>query len=92
MNTTLWMSILIVTFLLIGVGRLMITGHGLSLAGSYEAFAHIWVGVVGTISVLYWGSTVGWTCFISLIILSMFETFMFLYGVKTGKFKMIKEN
>jgi uncharacterized membrane protein YgcG len=28
------------------IGRLAVPGHGLSLAGTYEAFAHIWVGMV----------------------------------------------
>lgn len=39
--------LLIVTLsVLIGAGRAFVPGHELSLAGSYEAFAHIWVGVL----------------------------------------------
>ena len=32
--------------LIIGVGRFFVPGHDLSLAGTYEALAHIWVGVL----------------------------------------------
>lgn len=31
---------------LIGVGRFLIPGHNLSWAGTYEAFAHIWIGAL----------------------------------------------
>jgi hypothetical protein len=30
--------------LLTAVGRFIVPGHGLSWAGTYEAFAHLWVG------------------------------------------------
>ena len=30
----------------VGVGRFLVPGHGVSIAGTYEAFAHIWVGVL----------------------------------------------
>lgn len=35
---------LIVASFLVGLGRFLVPGHGLSWAGSYEAFAHILVG------------------------------------------------
>ena len=39
--TTFWV---ILISLLCGIGRFFIPGHDLSLPGTYEAFAHIWVG------------------------------------------------
>lgn len=81
---------LLISSLLILVGRLYVPGHSLSWAGTYEAFTHIWVGIVGTLTVVYWGSNLAWGCLISLSILTAFETFMFIAGVKTGKFSLWK--
>lgn len=67
-----------------------VPGHGLSWAGTYEAFAHIWVGVVGTLAVLWWGTEAGWWCAAALLSLSLFEAAMFAHGVRTGKFKVLK--
>lgn len=36
--------------LLVGFGRLLVPGHDLSWPGTYEAFAHIWVGVLLTLA------------------------------------------
>lgn len=36
--------------IVIGVGRFLIPGHGLSWPGTYEAFAHIFVGVLLTLA------------------------------------------
>ena len=44
MNT--WTVAIIVASIVIGLGRFTIPGHELSYAGSYEAFAHIWVGAL----------------------------------------------
>ena len=41
---------LIIGSLLIAVGRFLIPGHELSLPGTYEASAHIWVGVLMTLA------------------------------------------
>lgn len=37
---------IIVVSVLVGLGRFLIPGHNLSWAGTYEAFAHIWVGAL----------------------------------------------
>lgn len=34
------------SFFAVSTGRFFVPGHELSLAGTYEAFAHIWVGWV----------------------------------------------
>ena len=41
------------------VGRFLVPGHPLSLPGSYEAGAHIWVGVLIAMSVLCWDRELG---------------------------------
>jgi hypothetical protein len=38
--------IIILASLAVGIGRTMVPGHGLSWPGTYEAFAHIWVGML----------------------------------------------
>jgi hypothetical protein len=47
MNNTIWMTLVSV---LVGLGRLTVPGHDLSYAGTYEALAHIWVGVLFTLA------------------------------------------
>ncbi len=42
-------TLLIGTALMV-VGRFLIPGHNLSWAGTYEAFAHIWTGVLLTVA------------------------------------------
>jgi hypothetical protein len=42
-------TLLIGTALMVG-GRFLIPGHDLSWAGTYEAVAHIWVGVLLTVA------------------------------------------
>lgn len=59
--------------LLVLVGRFLVPGHDLSWAGSYEAIAHIWVGVMLTLS---WRRN--WFALASLVALTMVETVMFL--------------
>lgn len=43
-GTVMWS--IVIGSLLIAAGRFAIPGHGLSWPGSYEAVAHIWVGVL----------------------------------------------
>jgi len=42
---------LIISTVLVIIGRALVPGHGLTLAGSYEAFAHIWVGFLLALAV-----------------------------------------
>ena len=37
---------IVLLFIAVGIGRFFIPGHALSWAGTYEAMAHIWVGVL----------------------------------------------
>jgi hypothetical protein len=64
---------LIVISVLMIFGRATVPGHDLSYAGSYEAFAHIWVGVLLTLS---WQKN--WRALSLLVLLTLYETMMFL--------------
>lgn len=59
-------------------GRCFVPGHDLSLAGSYEAIAHIWVGCMLTVGLLKWKSADGITAAACLAVATVFETAMFL--------------
>lgn len=61
---------------LVGVGRYLVPGHDLSLPGTYEAFAHIWVGAVGMASYYDKKYRVFYLCLIG--VLTTLETFKFL--------------
>jgi hypothetical protein len=39
-------AFIFISTILVIVGRATVPGHGLTWAGTYEAFAHIWVGFV----------------------------------------------
>jgi hypothetical protein len=41
-----WTLIITALSIVVALGRFTIPGHGLSYAGTYEAFAHIWVGAL----------------------------------------------
>lgn len=72
---TITMLFVVVVSILVGIGRFFVPGHGLSLPGSYEAFAHIWVGVLGTIGVIGPWRRIAWAI---LAVLTALETVMFL--------------
>ena len=40
------LTVIMVMSILVIAGRFFVPGHALSWAGSYEAFAHIWVGAL----------------------------------------------
>jgi hypothetical protein len=61
--------------LMVAIGRFGVPGHGLSLAGSYEAFAHIWVGAL---LVLAWQARVRWNAILCLVMITALEGAMFL--------------
>lgn len=67
-------AIIVLGSILIGVGRFYIPGHDLSLAGTYEAFAHIFVGFL-IAQCFYSERQLAITC---LVILTVLETVMFL--------------
>lgn len=76
---------------LVLAGRFTISGHGLSWPGTYEALAHVWVGVAGTLAWVYWGTEVGYTSLGLLLFLTAVETALFLHSVYRGDFKLWKE-
>lgn len=61
--------------MLIALGRFTVPGHGLTYAGGYEAFAHIWVGVLLVLAIQN-----GWKSLpsIALAVISALELVMFL--------------
>lgn len=70
-----WIAVL---SLAVAIGRLFVPGHDLSWAGTYEAFAHIWVGAL---IVLAWqdrDKRQGWTSLICLLGITLLETVMFM--------------
>jgi hypothetical protein len=64
--------------IVVGVGRFCIPGHNLTIAGTYEAFAHIWVGMALVIAIGYWEIPVGKVCAALLGLLTVIEIVMFL--------------
>lgn len=64
--------------LLVGAGRLIVPGHALSWAGTYEAFAHIWVGAMLAVAWMRWTEPVGKVAAAMLVLLTAQETVMFL--------------
>lgn len=61
---------------LIGAGRFLVPGHDLTLPGTYEAFAHIWIGVLLTLSFRK-----NWYALTLLVLLTILEVAMFLIQV-----------
>lgn len=74
----LGMVFLLCSCVLVGIGRFMVPGHGLSWPGTYEAFAHILVGMLiclGCIGQYKEDRVFAW---IALAVLTALETVMFL--------------
>jgi hypothetical protein len=71
-------NIIVVTAVLISIGRFTVPGHGLSWPGSYEALAHIWIGVMVAVTYYRWRSPTGWAALTALVATSALETVMFL--------------
>jgi hypothetical protein len=70
-----WRTILVsLGCLLCAVGRFLIPGHALSLPGTYEAFAHLWVGgLLGA-----WCCSRNWRLLAAVGLLSVLEVVLFL--------------
>jgi hypothetical protein len=64
--------------LLVMIGRTAVPGHELSAAGTYEAFAHIWVGAAIMFGILKWHKVEGKAVLIIMTLATIQETFMFL--------------
>ena len=58
---------------LAAVGRFTVPGHGVSWPGSYEAFAHIWVGVLLCLGFVGDHKRLAW---IALALISVVEVVM----------------
>lgn len=70
------MKYLIIISVLFGLGRFFIPGHDASWAGTYEAFAHIWVGVL-LVFCFSKVKEVRWVSILSLTIITILEAIMF---------------
>lgn len=80
---------IIVGTALVSLGRFLVPGHALTWAGSYEALAHIWVGVLVAVGLtptpdgtdaftaydLFRNRVAAWSCLTAATVL---ETVMFL--------------
>ncbi len=70
---------IILCALLVGAGRLTVSGHDLSWAGSYEAFSHILVGALLVVTFCpRFDNGQRWTAGLSLAAITALETVMFL--------------
>ncbi len=75
----------IVVSILVAVGRFFIPGHDLSWAGTYEAFAHIWVGMLLAVIIedkLKGKRILRSDPFICLVLITLLEVVMFLLRSK----------
>jgi hypothetical protein len=70
------MIYLIIISVLFGLGRFFIQGHDLSWPGTYEAFVHIWVGIL-LVFCFSKVKEVRWTSILSLTIITVLEVIMF---------------
>jgi hypothetical protein len=70
--------LLLLSTLAVIAGRLFIPGHDLSLAGSYEAAAHIWCGWIVTVAYYRRGTPTGRIALVFFISATVLETAMFL--------------
>lgn len=69
----MWIALL---SLLVAFGRFLIPGHELSPAGTYEALAHIWVGVLLVLAIQK-GQVHQKAAIFSLVLITALETVMF---------------
>ncbi len=74
---------IIVISLLVAIGRFLIPGHDLSWPGTYEAFAHIWVGLligmcIGSVRLGTWRVAICQVPFWCLVSITVLETVMFV--------------
>jgi hypothetical protein len=72
------MEYIILLSLLVAIGRFFIPGHNLTWPGTYEAFAHIWVGFLIAVIVFFWNSRQALAAGLCLIFISVLEIIMFL--------------
>jgi hypothetical protein len=70
------MIYLIIISVLFGLGRFFIQGHDVSWPGTYEAFAHIWVGIL-LVFCFSKVKEIRWTSIVSLTIITVLEAVMF---------------
>ena len=61
---------------LIAIGRFTVPGHGPSWPGTYEAFAHIWVGALLVLAIQR--SSNRWNAILCLVAITVLEVVMFI--------------
>lgn len=67
--------LLLLISVLVTYGRLLVPGHDLSLPGSYEAIAHIWVGFLLCLWIF---GPYRKSAFLTLLALTVLEVVMFM--------------
>ena len=70
---------------LVGIGRFLIPGHAVSLPGTYETVAHIWVGAVITVAIMKRERDWKIICWSLLGAITTLEGFMFVHQGWLGK-------
>lgn len=70
-------TLMIAMAVAVGLGRFTVPGHGLSWPGTYEAFAHIWLGGMFVLAICK--REYRMLAIVLLVVLSLFELWMFLH-------------
>lgn len=70
-------GLMLLLSLLVVFGRCLVSGHGLSWAGSYEAFAHIWCGALLVLCFKCETKLRRQFAIYSLVAITLFEVVMF---------------
>ena len=72
------LGFMLMSALAVGLGRFTVPGHGLSWPGTYEAFAHIWLGwMIGMAMIRREHHMLA---IVLIVVLSLFELWMFFNG------------
>lgn len=69
--------VLCLVSVLVGAGRFTVPGHGASWPGTYEALAHVWVGVLIALACVR--PSIRVLCIVLLGLITSLETFMFFH-------------
>lgn len=76
---TLVIVTIIIASVLVAIGRFLIPGHHLSWPGTYEAFAHIYVGAVLVMMLdSRFSSNERWFAGVGLLVTTVLEVVMFI--------------
>lgn len=72
-SRAVWLTVIVIGSVLVAAGRFTVPGHGASWPGSYEAVAHIWVGVLMALGFVGEHKKVAW---LALALITVVEVVM----------------